>query len=336
MTKPAPSQRRLVAAKAGIVVGLLAAGAAAGWSLRGITTDNEEPQQSVAVVIDRPVVDAAKAADVNSTTPNVIGLDEPQAIQVFLDAGYPLDAVRTQAVAAGGESDIVVAQEPSPGSPPDGLITLFVSQQTTTPDLAGLTLDQARTRLNELGVRSLLDRIYDPLIPEGQVVASTPSPGEPLPAEVTLTISEAPSGVYLNDLRPIEDSDCRSRPTALGANDYDAGITCSMSRDTQILIHSLNGEIARFRADVGLTLDADTDIPVTLQVIGDGQVLDERFITTNEPTTIDVSLLGVAQLELRMTRPETEERVSWSFAFGNPTLLGSSAAIDALVTATGR
>ena len=82
--------------------------------------------------------------------------------------------------------------------------TVFVGREVTVPDLAGLSVEEARARLNlsELFLEATTER-YDERVPKGHVQAQDPTAGATIKKnrKVRVTISLGPLAVKIPDLR---------------------------------------------------------------------------------------------------------------------------------------
>lgn len=119
--------------------------------------------------------------------------------------------------------DIVLQQDPPAGSTQKrGIdVTLAVSggqKSATVPDVAGLSQQQARLMIENAGFQFGTIREQTSDQPRGAVVGSTPPAGDsiPLPAVVSITISEGPSSLQVPDLTGRTLADARSTLEQLG------------------------------------------------------------------------------------------------------------------------
>ena len=329
-----PGFKRRLTARICLALALMSGGAAGGWWLRGRI--GGEPQRTqVAVAVNRPVLAIGEDSEVAETTPNVIGLSLDQATAVFLDAGYPAEAILESSTPAGGQAGLVVGQIPEPRSAPTGRVVLYVSQTTSTPNLVGLSLEEARERLREFGARVVVARDYDPNVPEGQVVASSPRQGTTLPEEVELTISEAPSAVFLRSLRAAESDDCRTNRVTIGDNTRDESYTCEASADGAFMTFTVTPGIARLTAELAQGDRNTDDVPITAIVLADGEIVQEIRVDKGSTIELDASVLGSRSATIRFVHQSTGS-ISARMLVGNPTLVGSREAVDAVVASTGR
>ncbi len=141
--------------------------------------------------------------------PQVLGMDESQAVTIVEDAGFrPVTDIRyDNDVAAGG----IIGTDPSFGErlPRGEDVTILVSQgRPVVPDLGeDRSVETVRTILEE---RTLVwvdaPGEYSDDIPEGQVVSTTPEPGTALDvgSPVQVHLSRGPAPVAVPDVSGME------------------------------------------------------------------------------------------------------------------------------------
>ena len=117
--------------------------------------------------------------------PNVIGLEETQAVEVIANAGFRVNRIREShpSVARG----VVFDQDPPPTqedgtqtqAPLGSVVDIFVSEgpeQFPMPNVIGRSENDARQELEDMGLRVRVVHQFDPG-PEGRVVGQDPSAG---------------------------------------------------------------------------------------------------------------------------------------------------------------
>lgn len=135
--------------------------------------------------------------------PDLTGLPQEEALRLAEAAGFAPDAVRLERSAGTGvAAGTVLAQNIAPFvSVPEGRAQLRltvadqgvpVAGESGTPDLIGLSLDdaQARARLAGLNLNTAA-RVSTPELPSG-VVLQRPAPGAPLEGSVSVTLNVPP------------------------------------------------------------------------------------------------------------------------------------------------
>ncbi|GGM98395.1 serine/threonine protein kinase [Thermus composti] len=115
--------------------------------------------------------------------PDLVGKTAREAFLLLKDTGLRLE------VEEGNDptkpKEVVLAQDPPPGTRlREGRTVRLVLNQARLnplPDLRGLRLEEAESRLSELGYRLLGTARVESQEPLGTVLATTPAPGTPLP-----------------------------------------------------------------------------------------------------------------------------------------------------------
>lgn len=112
--------------------------------------------------------------------PDLVGMAEAKAVAAIADLGFKLGQTRTVS-----DSELpaghIVAQYPGPGRrvKPGRVIQLDVSRGTErvmVPDLVGMSLSMAQSRLEEAGLAlGEVESLRTPNLPIGQVIATRPS-----------------------------------------------------------------------------------------------------------------------------------------------------------------
>lgn len=262
-------QRLAVAGVVLLVLGALGLSTAFGWMLRGWVPGSDVGVTRV--VVERPVRVEADAVK-GGTLPNVLGLPVAAARQAYSDAGVDPTRITEHPIPYVGEPGSVVEQRPLAATRiTDQLKTvdLRVAAPATMPDLVGVGGDDARARLNELGAGATTVVRYDPAVQPGEVAATRPPAGQPVPPRVDVIVSESPSSVDLEDLEP-ESSDCGTATS---------GIDCQLySGDTAVATYTINAKVTSFEASA--SLDGPSSATAELEVRRDGRVLGSYGLTT--------------------------------------------------------
>lgn len=154
--------------------------------------------------------------------PAVVGLPFDQAVAALEKAGFHgvKGETRYHRTVA---RDAILQQDPPAGSlQKRGIdITLAVSggqRSATVPDVAGLSQQQGRLAIENAGFQfgAASERTSDQ--PRGAVIGSAPASGEviPLPATVSIAISQGPATLQVPDLTGRTVADARSTLEQLG------------------------------------------------------------------------------------------------------------------------
>ncbi len=136
-----------------------------------------------------------------TTVPNVIGKTEDEAVKLLQDAGYQVAAARTYSEVV--PLDAVGIQAPMGGTVTEPGITVAIllsdgprpaEDFVIVPDLTGMTLEEATTALEDLGLKVASFEFFTELVPQGQVAAQLPPPESSVAPEATvlLLISKGP------------------------------------------------------------------------------------------------------------------------------------------------
>lgn len=155
------------------------------------------------------------------SVPDLEGLGAGAAARAIREAGLELDL---QAAHSAEPKGTVLAQQPSAGASvdPGSAVTLRVSsgpavELKDVPDLEGLTLASARSRLRELGLRSTVTEVRSSQ-PAGTVVGQSPGPGTEVRAgsTVLVRVSSGPTTVTVPDVTGLDVASARARLRAVG------------------------------------------------------------------------------------------------------------------------
>jgi hypothetical protein len=308
-----------------VVLGLLGAGFAAGWSARSVT-GSAAGAESKADVVAAPT-DAASAS---GPLPDVRGLPVVDAQQAMADAGLPTDQVTVQETPSGQPAGTVVRQDPIGGTADVSAVTLFVSVPGQVPPLVGQQADLADQTLTDLGVRVEHRQVYDPAIAEGTVTALDPPAGSPLPLQMTVTVAGPASSIFLSELRAIEGG-CSTGAAAINGTTYQDSLSCSPSsyRDQeQVSTYLLDRRTSSVEGFIGVGDTSEPGLTVDVRLVGDGRVLFSGTLRYGEATPFTADTRGVLRLEIRYLA--TSQDQSGTFALGDARAVGAPDDITAL------
>jgi beta-lactam-binding protein with PASTA domain/predicted Ser/Thr protein kinase len=133
--------------------------------------------------------------------PDYTGREVPAVIADLEDRGLTWSIATVSAEEDGAFPDNVVHRtEPGPGTvmPAGGLVRLFVNPDTQTaeiPDVAGMTVAQARQVLAEAGFIAITERTeQSDDVPADRVIRTEPGAGEEVSVQDTVTLVVADSG----------------------------------------------------------------------------------------------------------------------------------------------
>jgi len=156
------------------------------------------------------------------SVPDVRGRSARAAGQALRNAGLALEV---QLVESGAKKGIVVSQKPVAGAEvgPDTVVTLRISsgraavETITAPDLTGMSVTAARSRLRDLGLQPVVTEVASDE-PAGTVVGQAPAAGRELRegATVRLRVSAGPATTVVPDVIGLDLDAARGQLRALG------------------------------------------------------------------------------------------------------------------------
>ena len=203
---------------------------AAGLQLRRRLEHSDRPEGEVLDQSPAPGASAERGTTVVLTVsdgpdrlsvPDLEGLRAGAAARAIGEAGLELDLRAEHSPEPKGT---VLGQQPHAGASvePGSAVTLRVSsgpavELKDVPDLEGLTVASARSRLQALGLRSTITKVTSSQ-PAGTVVGQSPGAGTEVRAGATvrLRVSSGPTTVTVPDVTGIDESSARARLRALG------------------------------------------------------------------------------------------------------------------------
>ena len=157
------------------------------------------------------------------TVPDLTGLTEAQARTRAEEEGLVIDDIdhrRTDAVPPGRvlDQNPPANREVDEGSPIDIVISQ-APKPVTVPRLDGLSVDDAQTQLESLGL-ALGDESQEnsETVDEGLIISQSPAAGEQVPkeTEVDVVVSAGPSVVIVDDVTCLTYSNAKARLEGLG------------------------------------------------------------------------------------------------------------------------
>jgi hypothetical protein len=313
---------------AALVLGLLCAGSAFGWLLRGWVPGGGVGTTTVEVT--RPIVVEAEQAG-PGTLPNVLGLGVAEARQAYADAGVDPSSISVVRIPYVAQKGTVVEQRPGAAAAiPQGLVDfaeILVAKRASMPDLVGVEADEARSRLAGLGVGATTVVRYDATVAPGEVAETVPAAGVAARPRATLVVSEAPSSVNLADLSALEEG-CYVGEAELSGSTLRNALVCELYGDTVENRYKINARVTAFKAAIALA-DGSRGA-VRLNVLSDGRLLG-TFETSAAETPINVAIAGGGSrltLELKQTANRND---SATLVFRDARIVGARSGIDALV-----
>jgi len=137
----------------------------------------------------------------NNEVPNVVGMQYDKAIKTLQDEGFELGDTN-YGFSNNATAGVVARQTPAAGSTLErnGAVSLLVVQplgSLTTPELVGLTLEQAESALTTFALAPAVTEDYSAAVPKGVVMMQAPTAGTLInPGDVVaLVVSKGPAPV---------------------------------------------------------------------------------------------------------------------------------------------
>lgn len=317
---PARRLKLLVAGVTLLALGLLGAGATAGFWLH----ERYGTPRAPVLALDTASADGELPLQGPVVLPDVVLLAEAAAQDALADAGVDLAIVTSKPVPWAGAAGRVVGQEPRRGARNPKAITLSVSRPTTVPKAVGLTATDVRATLEALGAEVATIPVYQPGGKVGQVLGVEPGTGAPLPDRVVLRVVGDPAAVYLDAVNP-ESGGCSASSLELGGRTFAHGMQCSSgSADSpNTLTYALGGGIDRLETTVAGPEDGQ---PVRLRVLLDGKVLATKTLAPGKVEDVALTLTGGKRLVFESSVVGDSYGEEWFL--GDARLLGSVQAVD--------
>ena len=308
-------------------IALLAGGIVAGWYGR------DRFRTDPTVTIRRSLTVVGQSAQHAAGMPDVIGLASNSARQAIADAGIDLSKVTVVEQPFAAYPGVVIDQRPEAAAPLPSSAVLVVAKAGKTPALEGYTADGARQALSQLGASVTIRTIYQAGTAENTVLATDPAAGQPLAQRVTLTVAEAPSSVFLDQLSAINSS-CDTTSIYVNGTNRPDSIVCNPSHDYPAEAdYALNRKVTSFQAVVGLGDSGATDTPVTFEVWVDGKLAYSGTFNFGRARWITVPTAGALRLRLRAIVPrQGNSGETVQAAFGGAKFVGGQSAISRLTT----
>jgi serine/threonine-protein kinase len=229
--------------------------------------------------------------------------------------------------AAGG------VQGGGPSGSVSGTPTTTTEAITRMPDLVGLELSVARTRLPaDLDIETVL--VAGNEDEDGVVKAQEPAQGEPIGGTVKLTVARPLVPIQLDSLEPVEGQWGSTPGTGvvmMSGDQYlhslsSSASACSSSSEVGYVEYNLARAYTKFRADVGLADGSENDkLKVLLEVIADDRPVGRAEIEYGKPVSLDIDMTEVLRLRIQWQVTSTYEEAGCNSALvtlGDPRLDG--------------
>lgn len=316
--KPRKNKRRryLVMAVAMLVVGLIVGGAAGGYYLQNEIVSRRTTPDPAVVTVPQAAAGAGEVVMLD-----VRGMAEQVARQALIDQGVAADAITVKTEPAAGSPGRVVGQSPASQTKNPQKVELTVSAEARMPTVLGTDGQQTSVVLQKLGAQVTLVTRYQPGAKPGDVIASDPAVGAVLPQDVTLTVAEAGSSVFMSSQRLVKGS-CSTGSYSLSGKDFSQSTACSVGSDTELYEWVTKRAVDEIMATVGIADRADTDGAARIEVFADGRsvaVVNARYGATEN---LSVRVTGALRVSFRITRTGGKSTVYP--VFGDGRFVGSA------------
>lgn len=325
---------------AAAVAGVALVGTAAAWALldpggEAVTASASTTPSEQGMTASPAAVEAAGGTPPPTPTPSptveplevptVTGEDLASATASLEALGLVVES-RSQPVA--GPVDVVLEQDPAGGEEiaAGGTVVLSVSEAVPTPDLVGMSRDQAEATLGDLEVNVDVERRYVPDSEIDQVIEQSVPASEPLPEDVTLTVAQGPATLFLEQLNPVDSNGFYGEEAIeLDGKVYPHSLVTRSMRDVWNAASSdaefnLSRDFSRLQALLGYGDTGSADGVIRIEIFGDGQTLASEDVALGTTVPIDVEVTGVLRLKVIASWLSGES--TGNAALGDARLLG--------------
>lgn len=328
-----PRRRRTGVLATAAAVCLLAAaflGGAVGGSLlddvRALADDRDD---AVADVVEVRVP-AFATAETGARMPDVRGLPEDLAREVLADAVPGADAAVVDYRPWAGDRGTVIEQRPAFGTIDPRGLALTVSEPTVVPDLLGQPLPEAIEELERQGARVEVERRYEQGAATDTVLGLAPGVGSPLPALVRIIASERTSSILLGNLAPVEGR-CSGIEVAVDGQRYPDALDCRVGSGTEPLSWLVSRSVQRIEGVVGVRDDGPTDLRLQIEVLVDGESIEQVEVGYGAPAVLDVDVSDALRVTLQVSHVDPDDApFSSSVILADVRLVGGAAALNTL------
>ncbi|MFN8053665.1 MAG: PASTA domain-containing protein [Acidimicrobiales bacterium] len=264
--------------------------------------------------------------------PDVRDMKRDRALTIVGESGVPAGKITVEQVDQAGEADIVVNQDPAPGTNNPDAVTVYVSRPVAMPDYLNRAQKDVVTQLQQLGANPTIEYKFQAGTTEGAVLSQSVPAGSPMPADVSLVVAGQGAQVPIDLVQRVE-SDCSTgTESVIKGVTYPTSVECSVSyssssREPDRTTYVLSGEFDAVSVALGVTDDSTLGYQARLKVLVDGQVRAEQVLSPGgAPFVAVIPTTGAIQLSFEATfvgTPPSSSYPSVSAVFGSPTLLTS-------------
>lgn len=287
-----------------------------------------------------PMVVAEKAITVNPSDllaardrqaqpmPSLLGLNRDIAQTVLSDAGLGGVRVAVREQAAAGPIAMVIAQKPSAGTASVSEIELIVSVPAPMPNVVGSSLQDGRSKLEQLGTVVQVVPRFNPAMPKNQILESTPKAGEPIPTVASLVVADPGDALTLASVKSVDRDDC-STTKSVTVNGVSVGdsVDCDSGKQPAYIEYSLSRGAAALEAVVG-TNDRGRTGAAHVVILGDGRELAATDVWLGHSVPLRADLTGVMRMRIVVTTDDTKQNPT--VVVGDAKLLGLPDGLNAI------
>lgn len=268
------------------------------------------------------------------------------AILVVVAAGVVAALVLTKGKADKKPGQVATADSGSSKTPSGDATekTTTTEKKTTTtpvpaemPDLVGLSVDQARAKVSDLGITVKAVNVVSVDKASGTIVSQTPAAGAPFEKTVVINVARPAVKTYLADLKSVEGQSLQAGTATLNATAYTHALSaasCSTYSDNAVTTgFDLSRTYTRLLTKVGVSDDSPSGSSVKFEVLGDGRTLASTTAGLGAPQDIDVDVTGVLRLQIVSTALSSGTGTC-TVVWADPQLTSPPPANDSAVTTT--
>jgi hypothetical protein len=273
-----------------------------------------------------------------STVPDMVGKTLTEAYAALAAAGIT-DIAKPAERPQLGTSGVVLDQVPQAGSRNPGTVSLTISiPLPDMPNYMGKSSKEAISELKSWGIDATVTTESTRELPVGEVIETTPKPGDRIGSQVKLVVAESPTSIELTSKEaPLvksssgytEDDNQYPPETgsiAISGTNYEKALRSSSRGKIlypNIIYWDFNAskDWGRFEAIAGVDDSSDSEMSALFQIIGDGKVLWEQPILFGQSVPVALDITGVLRLRLRIeSRRDGAGYLGWA----NPTLIAQA------------
>jgi hypothetical protein len=321
---PKPTKKRhwLAWGIVSLSVAILGGSFVGGWIAANRWSSAHTVEASAPQIIEVPAVPEGVRM------PDVRGLTKDGALQVIADTGWDPDVVLFKTEPFAGDPGVVIEQSPSFGVTGFRSITLTVSERARVPQFESRPGAEVIAELRQLGVNVTLAYVYDGVVPAGDVVAIDPPPGELLPTDATVTLSDSGTAAFLHALPEVTGSLSRANTISINGQPYSNSVSTSLRTGAgpSSNIYIIGRHVDQFEAVVGIPDNVrETGGVVHVAVFGDGAELAAVDVAYGQAVALSAVVTGVLRLDIQLSfsTPPPAGQSNQTVALGEARVIGA-------------